>query len=121
MRPLLKNDLESFLKRFGNFIDAEFRSIEILTPTTLKITLAAQDSARGFDWITLELEFSGVSNARLLESSKLLHADLSEGITLLFAENSFVFALGAYNSFSATANSACYIKASSLKYAEGSF
>ncbi|MBW6488963.1 hypothetical protein [Sulfurimonas sp.] len=121
MRPLLKNDLESFLKRFGNFIDAEFRSIEILTPTTLKITLAAQDSARGFDWITIGFEFSGVSDARLIESSKLPHADLSEGITLIHKEDSFRFALGAYNSFSAAANSACQIKASSLKYAEGSF
>lgn len=121
MRPLLKNDLESFLKRFGNFIDAELRSIEILTPTTLKITLAAQDGARGFDWISLELEFSGVSDAKLPESSKLTHTDMSDGITLISAEGSFVFALGACKSFSAAASSACYIKASSLKYKEGSF
>ncbi|MFA5233825.1 MAG: hypothetical protein WC390_05425 [Sulfurimonas sp.] len=121
MRSLLKNDLESFLKRFGNFIDAEFRSIEIITPTNIKITLAAQDGARGFDWISLGLVFSGVSDAKLLESSKLTHTDMSEGITLLFADNSFALALGIYKSLSAAANSACYIKASSLKYAEGSF
>jgi len=121
MRPLLKNDLNGFLKRFGNFVDAEFRSIEIVTPTTIKITLAAQDSARGFDWITIELEFSGVSDARLLESSRLPHADLSEGITLIYGEDSFRFALGSYDSFSAAANSVCHIKATSLKYKEGSF
>ena len=121
MRPLLKNDLESFLKRFGNFIDAEFRSIEIITPTTIKITLAAQDGARGFDWITLEMEFSGVSDARLLESSKLPYIDMSDGITLIFADNCFGIGIGAYDNFSAITNSACHIKASSLKYAEGSF
>lgn len=121
MRPLSKNDLEKFLKRFDNFIDAELRSVEVITPTAIKITLATQDSARGFDWITVELEFNGVYDARLLEGSKLPYIDMSDGITLIYADNCFGFGVGAYDNFSAITNSTCYIKSTSLKYKEDSF
>lgn len=120
MKPLLDKNLASFLKRFDGFIDAEFRSIEIVSPTTVKITLAAQDSARGFDWITIELEFNGVNDARVLDNSKLSHIDMSNGITLIYADNQFVFGVGDYN-YSNITDSICYIKAISLKYLEGGF
>lgn len=121
MKPLSKNDINSLLKRFGNFVDAELRSIEIVSPTMVKITVAAQDSARAFDWVTLVLEFSGVSDAKVPENSKLPHIDMSDGITLLFTENTFTFALGVYSTPLAATNSICYIKAASLKYEETSF
>lgn len=122
MKPLLKNDLNTFLKRFGNFLDAELHSIEIVSPTALRVTLSAQDSARVFDWVTLVLEFSGVSDAKVPDNSKLPHIDMSGGITLLFADNAFfTFALGAYNTPLAAANSICHIKATTLKYEETSF
>lgn len=120
IKPLLDKNLTPFLKRFDGFIDAEFRSIEIVSPTTVKITLAAQDSARGFDWITIELEFNGVNNARVLDNSKLSHIDMSNGITLIYADNQFVFGVGDYN-YSNITDSICYIKAISLKYLEGGF
>ena len=118
MKPLLKKDIESFLKRFDNFIDSEFKSIEIISPTTLKITLTTQDSLRGFDWISVELEFNKVSDAKLIENSKLPYLDMSQGITLLSSENQFSFAVG---SSSNIVDSVCYIKAESLKYLEGAF
>ena len=121
MKPLLKNDINTFLKRFGNFVDAELHSIEIVSPTALRVTLNMQDSARAFDWVTLVLEFSGVSDAKVPESPKLPNIDMSDGITLLFAENSFTFALGAYNAPLAAVNSICHVKATSLKYKETSF
>lgn len=121
MKPLSKNDLNAFLKRFGNFVDAELRSIEIVSPTVVKITIATQDSARAFDWLALVLEFSGVSDAKVPESSKLPHIDMSDGITLLFTENTFTFALGAYSTPLAATNSICYIKSASLKHQETSF
>ncbi len=121
MKPLLKKDIESFLKRFDNFIDAEFKSIEILSPTSIKITIAAQDGARGFDWITVDFEFSGVSDARLLDNSKLSYIDINEGVTLISENSRFAFAIGSYNNFSNITDSVCYIKADSLKYKEGIF
>ncbi|MDD5373486.1 MAG: hypothetical protein PHO62_08680 [Sulfurimonas sp.] len=120
MKPLLDKNLTPFLKRFDNFLDAEFRSIEIVSPTVIKIALAAQDSARGFDWITIELEFNGVNDARVPDNSKLSHIDMSKGITLVYADNQFIFGVGDYNCSNIT-DSICYIKAISLKYLEGEF
>ena len=121
MKPLLKKDIDDFLKRFDNFIDSELRSIDIVSPTTVKITLAAQDSARGFDWITVELEFGNILDAKLIENSKLPYIDMSEGITIISYEKQFAFGVGNYNNFSNITDSTCYIKADSLKYLEGLF
>ncbi|MBE0513514.1 hypothetical protein [Sulfurimonas sp.] len=121
MRPLLKKDCNAFLKRFDNFIDAELRFIEVVSATTVKITLAAQDNARGFDWITLTLEFNGIKGALLLENSKLSHVDMSEGITLLCEESRFAFGIGSYTNLRNITDSLYYIKADSLKYLQGEF
>lgn len=121
MRPLLKKDCDAFLKRFDNFIDAELRSIEIISANSVKITLAAQDGAREFDWITVTLEFNGIKGALLLENSKLSHVDMSEGITLLCEENRFAFGIGSYTNLRNITDSVCYIKADSLKYLQGEF
>ncbi len=121
VKPLLKKDLSAFLKRFDGFKDAELRSIEIISPTIVKITLAVQDSAREFDWITIKLELSEIIDARLLENSKLPHVDMSEGISIIFIESQVAFGIGNYDNFSNITNSACYIKAASIKYQEDSY
>ena len=121
MKPVLEKELPSFLNRFGNFIDAELRHIEIISPTTIKISLAGQDSARGFDWISIDLEFSGVSDARLLDNSKLTHIDMSSGINILFEDKSYIFGVGEDKKVSNLKNSICQITSSSLKYQEGLF
>lgn len=121
MKPLLKKDIDTFISRFEGFIDAELRSIEILSPTSLKITLAAQDGARGFDWISISLELDGINDARLLDDSKLVHVDMSEGISILHEETMFALAIGNYDNFSNVTDSVCYVKASSLKYKEDIF
>lgn len=121
MKPLLKKDIESFLKRFDSFIDSELRSIDIISPSAVKITLAAQDSARGFDWITIEFEFSGINDAKLLENSKLSHVDMSDGISLISTDDMYILAVGKYNTPANIADSICYLKAASIKYKQGSF
>ena len=121
MKPLLAKELPNFLKRFGNFVDAEIRSIDILSPTSMKLTLAGQDGARSFDWITIELEFDGVSDARLIDNSKLALLDMQNGISLLHEDSNFYFAIYNYNSTSNIKDSISYIISSSLKYQEGAF
>lgn len=121
MKPLLKKELPDFLKRFDSFIDGEIRHVEIISPTVIKVTLAGQDSARGFDWITVEFEFGGVSDARLLDDSKLSFADMSEAISLINEDDSFAFGLGRYSSLSGVKNSSFYIISDTLKYQEGTF
>lgn len=118
MKPLLKKDLSPFLKRFDDFRDAEFRSLEIVSPTTVKIILEAQDSAREFNWITISLELSGISDANLPQNSKLSYIDMSEGITIISTDTQIAFGIGNYDNFSNITNAICYIKATSIKYKE---
>ena len=112
MKPLLAKDLPTFLERFGNFVDGEFRHVEIISPTTINITLACQDSARGFDWITVEFEFSGVSDASLIDNSKLSHVDMEDGVTIIFENTLFTLSVK---------NSTFQIISSNIKYQEAQF
>ena len=121
MKPLLTKDLGDFLKRFDNFRDAEFRHVQIISPTIITITLAVQDRARAFDWITITLEFSGVIDAVLIDNSKLNMVDLSDGISILHEDNKFYFGTGDCKTISNIKSSTCHIVGSTLKYQEGSF
>ena len=121
MKPLLANDLPNFVKRFGSFVDAEIRSIEVISPSVMQLVIACQDSARGFDWLTLSLEFSGITDARLLEESKFSLVDMSTGISIINEENCFAFGIGEYDNLSGIKNAISFIISSSIKYEEGKF
>ena len=119
MKPI--TNIETFLERFNNFKDAEFRSITVNSATSMNLVFATQDAARAFDWLTIELEFSGVSDAKLLDQNKLAHVDMQDGITLLSSQNEIYFAIGDYKNPSSVEDSISYIIASSIKYNEGPF
>lgn len=121
MKPLLQTQVPAFLKRFDNFKDAEFRSLEIISPLLITLTLATQDSARAYDWVTITLEFSGVSDAKLLSEKQLAYIDMSEGISLISIENKFAFAISECYNIASVKNSSLYLIADSLKYKEGQF
>ena len=109
------------LQRFDNFKDAELRSLEVVSPTQIKLIVAVQDSARAFDWITLEIDFIGVSDARLLEPNKLSFVDMSEGASLLHVNKEFAFGIGACYNIQTIKNSTFYIISQDIKYQEGQF
>ncbi|MDF1883379.1 hypothetical protein JHD49_05435 [Sulfurimonas sp. SAG-AH-194-C21] len=121
MKPLTLNELPAFIERFSSFKDAEFRSLNIISPLQIQTTFAVQDSARAFDWITITLEFNGVSDARLLESSRLYLVDMSEGANILKEDTLFAFGIGECYNISTIKSSSCYIIANTLKYEEGLF
>ena len=109
------------LDRFEHFRDAEWRLLEALSPTEIKVVFAVQDKARAFDWITIHLEFNGVSDAKLIESSKLSFIDMSEGVSITYKDNKFYFCIGRCDNTSSIKDSMCYIKSSFIKYKQGSF
>lgn len=109
------------LERFENFKDAEFRSLEVLSSEQLTITFAVQDKAREFDWITLSLEFSGITDAKLLQESKMKLINLSDGINIIKTDTGFAFGIGECYNISNIQSSVCYILYTSLKYKEGLF
>ena len=121
MKPLTPNNIPTFLERFNNFKDAEFRSLEVVSPLQIKLVFALQDAARAFDWITIELEFNGVSDARLLEHNRLSFVDMGDGANIVKDDDLFAFGIGECYNISNIKNSICYLIATDLKYKEGSF
>lgn len=119
MKPL--NNIDSFLKRFDNFKGGELRSIEVISPITMIITLAGQDEARAFDWISIQLECNAISDALLLENAKLSLINMDDGISILKTNNTLAFAIGECYNESSIKSSSCYIQCSSIKYQEGLF
>lgn len=111
MKPLLAKDLTAFMQRFENFQDAEFRSLEIISPLVMQLTFALQDAARSYDWITVTLEFNDIVDASLVQENRLHLIDMSEGASLSFDEL-FTFKINSATFF---------IKAKTLKFQEGSF
>ena len=109
------------LERFNHFKDADFRSLEIISPLNIKLTFAVQDAARAHDWITLTLDFNSISDARLLENNRFELVDMSDGVTLIKDANSFAFGLGECYNISTIKTAPLYFIASSLKYEEGLF
>ncbi len=121
MKPLLAKELKSFMQRFENFKDGELRKMEVLSPTSIEVTLAGQDSAREFNWVSVTFEFNGIKDAKLLEAEKLSFVDMSEGITLIYENDTFAFALcDGYNTTNIQ-DALSYIIFESLKYQEGNF
>jgi len=114
-------NIKEFLERFDSFKDAEFRSVEVLSATSMKIVFATQDRARAFDWLCIELEFNGVSDARLLDAAKLAHIDMSDGITLIKESDTVGFGIGDYNNITTIKDSISYIVAANIKYNEAPF
>lgn len=112
MRPLLVKDLPTFLQRFNNFEDGEFRHLEVLSPTDFKIIIATQDTSRDFDWITIDFELSGTTSANLLDNSKLSLIDMSDGINISHNGTNFAIEI---------LNSTFYIECTTIKYQEGAF
>ncbi len=111
MKPLLKKDLPAFIQRFENFKDAEFRSLKVLSPSEMRIDFALQDAARDYDWISISLEFTNVTDASIVNEDKIHLLDMSGGASLFFKEN-FTFKI---------TNTSFYIKASSIKFQEDPF
>ena len=109
------------LERFNHFKDAEFRSVEILSPLNIKLTFAVQDAVRAHDWITLTLDFNSISDARLLKNNRLGVIDMTDGITLIKGTDSFAFGLGECYNIATIKTAPLYLIASSLKYEEGIF
>jgi len=120
MKPLEASHITKFLERFDDFKESEIRSLKIISPTEIEITLSAQDKARAYDWITVMLLFNGVSDARLIDTNNLAYLDVSNGVSIL-KEDDYAFGLGHYYNINSLKDSQFYIIAQDIKYQEGTF
>lgn len=121
MKPLLRHELQEFCERFENFQDAELRSLKLISPTDIELTLAVQDKARAYDWISLMLAFNTITDAKLIEDEKLHLVDMNDGAAIIDSDGMFAFGIGQCYNSSTVKSSTLYIISENLKYQEGSF
>ncbi len=118
MKPLHVSGIKTFLSRFENFVDSQIRECSIVSPTIIKVRFSVQDSALEFNWIDMVLELSDVSDAKMLENSKLSYLDMSAGLSFISENNKFALCYGSYNSLQTAKDSSFYIICESIKYEE---
>ncbi len=121
MRPLHVSQIEVFNKRFNNLIDAELIRVDINSATAITLIFNVQDENREFDWIGLELQVSGVSDAKIVDDNKIPFIDMSDGVSILHENSSVIISIGKYRSFETANNAPLFVKGSTLKYKENTF
>jgi hypothetical protein len=108
-------------ERILNGEGAMLRSLTVDGPASASLTLSVQDKQRGFDWIDLTFEMSGMNDARLVEDSQLDFIDTDEGLTVLFEGGLWGIGIGRYGSLEALKSAPLYFIGTSLKYGEAPF
>lgn len=121
MKPLNPRSAKELLERIDNATNAELRSLTLIDPTTVQLRLSVQDRNRGFDWIDLVFEVSGVNDARLIDDAKLSYIDSSEGISICYDGEHAGLAIGSYGSLEGLRDSALFVIGSGVKFAEAEF
>ena len=121
MKPLLQNDLKALLSRIDNAINGELVSVVMNDPQSFTIELSVQDKNRGFDWINIAFEMTGVIDARLVDENKVPHINMDEGISILFENGVYGIGIGSYKNIVALKSAPLYLLGSSLKYEERPF
>jgi hypothetical protein len=121
VKPLNKQSSQQLLQRILNGTDSELRSITVLDPTTMQLRMSVQDKNRGFDWLDMIFEVSGISNAQLVDDAKLVYVDMTEGISILFDGDRVGLGVGEYVSVDALESSPLFFIGSGIKYAETDF
>lgn len=118
MRPLTASSTSSLMERIENVKDGELRSIVMKDPTTFTLTFSVQDKNRGFDWLNIAFEISGIYDARLIDDKKLAFVDMSDGVSIVFEDSECGLLFGYYRSLDSAADSVIYMLGDSIKYEE---
>ncbi|WP_345972693.1 hypothetical protein [Sulfurimonas diazotrophicus] len=122
MKPLSTASAASqLLERIVNGEGAMLRSLALNGPTTATLTLSVQDKHRGYDWIDISFEMSGMNDAKLVDDKQLDFIDTDEGITVVFEDGQWGLAVGRYAGLEALKSAPLYVIGASLKYAEAPF
>ncbi len=121
MKPLISTQKTNLLNRIDNAVDGELYAVTMNSAENFTIELSVQDANRGHDWINIAFEIDGVSDARLLDDSKISMVDMSEGISIVFEDGSCAVGIGQYNSIEAMKSAALYLIGTTLKYEERPF
>ena len=122
VKPIFdQKSADTLTERILNAEGAMLRSLQLNGPTTAALTLCVQDKQRGFDWIDIVFEISGMHDARLVDDNKLEMIDTDEGLTVVFGSGSVGLGVGSYRSLEALKSAPLYLVGTSIKYEEAPF
>ncbi len=121
MKPLSSASASTLLERIDFAKDGELRSVTMNSPTTFSLRLSVQDGSRGYDWIDIIFEVSGVSDARLLEDTQLKMVDMSDGVSIVIENGAAALGIGSYETLENITNAPLYLCGSAVKYEEAPF
>ncbi len=110
-------NINTILKKYNNFKDAQLRSIEPLSDSSKVLTLVIQDDD-GEDVNTIKIEFNNITKSQILDNSVLSYMDMGFGISLIKEHNLYGFALGKGTAMLHVHNAPLYIIASEVKIQE---
>jgi len=110
-------EINKLLNKYDNFKYEQIRSIEQLPDSRKIVTLVVQDDD-GEDLNTIKLEFSNITDSKILVDSVLSFLDMTSGITLIKENNLFGFAIGSGTAMLHVHNAPLFIIASDIKIQE---
>ncbi len=119
VKPLA--NASELLKRIENGEGAMLRSLSLDGPATARLRVSVQDKHRGFDWIDLEFEISGITDARLVDDNTLAMIDTDDGLSIVCENGKWGIGIGRFHGLEALKSSALYLVGGGLKYEEMPF
>ncbi len=121
MKPLSSSTAINLLDRIEYAFNGEVRSVVIDSPSVMSLTISVQDRGREFDWIDIQFEVSGITDARLVDEDKLAYIDMDDGISIVFEKNQAGIAIGKYTTLTNLTNSSLYLLGTNIKFEELNF
>lgn len=109
--------INTLLKKYDNFRDAQIRSIQRPAEDSAIVTIVVQDDD-GEDTNTINMEFSDIKESRVLVNHVLAFLDMMNGISLMHENGLYGFAVGGGSAMLNIHNSPMFIIASDLKIEE---
>lgn len=86
-------EINALLKKYNNFIGAKVRSIRTTSESSKVVTLVLQDDD-GEDISSVKLEFININSSRTLPDTALSYMDMMSGISIIYENGKYGFAIG---------------------------
>lgn len=110
-------NITPILEKYNNFTDAQIRSVKTISEDTKVVTIVLQDDD-GEDLNSVEIEFSGIKESRILDNSVLAFMDMMSGISIVKEHDLYGFALGRGTAMLHVHNAPFFIVASAIEIRE---
>ena len=107
-------EINNLLAKYDHFRYAQLRSIESLTETSKRLTIAIQDD-EGEDVEMVVIEFDNITASKILINSVLSYLDMGDGISIVKENNLYGFAVGSGTAMLHVRSAPMYIIASDIK------